>query len=186
MVATPISTHRWTVKQYHQMIETGILTPRDRVELIQGEIVDVSPQKPVHAVLICVLADLLRERLQGNAYVRSQLPITLSDSEPSPDLAIVRGTARSYITQHPIQEDIFWLIEVSNTTLAFDLGAKAEVYAIAGIPEYWVFNCQENHLHLFREPRSGRYQQERIVSGRENISPIAFPDLILTFEELLI
>ena len=85
------------------MIETGILTPRDRVELIQGEIVDVSPQKPVHAVLICLLADLLRERLQGNAYVRSQLPITLSNSEPSPDLAIVRGTARSYRnpTSHP-------------------------------------------------------------------------------------
>ncbi|MGK7924035.1 MAG: Uma2 family endonuclease [Spirulina sp.] len=86
MIATPILTPRWTVKQYHQMIETRILTPRDRVKLIQGEIIDVSPQKPIHAVLICLLADLLRERLQGNAYVRSQLPITLSDSEPSPDL----------------------------------------------------------------------------------------------------
>ncbi|MEM9538179.1 MAG: Uma2 family endonuclease [Cyanobacteria bacterium P01_E01_bin.42] len=186
MVVTPISTHRWTVEQYHQMIETGILTPRDRVELIRGEIVDVSPQKPVHAVLICLLADLLRERLQGNAYVRSQLPITLSNSEPSPDLAIVRGTARSYLTQHPLPDDIFWLIEVSNTTLAFDLGAKAEVYAIAGIPEYWVFDCQQNRLHLFRNPRSGQYQQEMIISGGENISPIAFPHLTLTIEEFLI
>ena len=186
MVFTPISTHRWTVEQYHQMIETGILTPRDRVELIQGEIVDVSPQKPVQAVLICLLADFLREQLQGSAYVRSQLPITLSDSEPSPDLAIVRGTARSYITQHPLPDDIFLLIEVSNTTLAFDLGTKAEVYAIARIQEYWALDCQENRLHLFRDPRSGRYQQERIISERENISPLAFPNLILTLDELLI
>jgi Uma2 family endonuclease len=119
------------------------------------------------------------------AQVRPAKPITLPDgSEPEPDIAIVQRLGDEYLDHHPYPENIFWVIEYSNTSLEKDLGIKAEIYAAAGIPEYWVVNLKENKLILFRDPVNGKYQsQQEFTSG--TISPLAFPSLAVEVTRLL-
>lgn len=176
----PIPVHRFTVAQYHRMIATGVLTENDRVELLEGWIVDKMPQHPAHAGTISILLAKLQARLPKGWIVRVQSPITLGDSEPEPDLAVVRGPEERYLTGHPTPEDIAIVIEVADSTVEHDRVTKARTYARARLPVYWIVNLVEQHVEIYTQPRAGRspaYRQREdfgveygvalVVAGRE-------------------
>lgn len=176
--------HKWSVKDYHQIIESGVLEGKF-VELLEGEIVVISPEKPIHSSRIDTLADYLRDVLQGKAKVREAHPITLDNSEPEPDIAIVKFEKNNYATCHPYPQDIYWLIEVSNQTLTKDLGEKSIIYARNCIQEYWVIDLPNNKIWIFTKPQENRYvNRQEIAMG--NINPLAFPKINIKVEQLLL
>lgn len=180
-----ITTAKWTLQDYHRMIEVGLLENR-QVELLNGEIVEMSPESPEHAQQNTNAADYLKGLLGDRAVVRDAKPVTLpaSGSEPEPDLAIVEPNRSLYRTRHPYPENIFWLIEFSNTSLSKDLGVKRKTYAAAGIREYWVVDLTSQQLGVFRDPVDGDYRAETILSSG-TVSPLAFSDLAISVQRLL-
>lgn len=178
-----LTTAKWTIAEYHRLVETGMLDDR-QVELLEGIIVDMPPEGMPHAVYCSESIKYLRNLLGDRAEVREAHPITLpNDSEPEPDIAIVRTPNRQYLTHHPYPADIFWLIEYANTTLRKDINEKKRVYAQAGIEEYWVVNLQIAELIVFRDLTIDTYQAEtRLATG--NISPLSFPDIQIDVTKL--
>ncbi len=176
-------TAKWTIDEYHQLVESGVLDDR-QVELLNGIIVEMPPEGMPHAVYCTDAVEYLRRSLGNRAAVREAHPITLpNDSEPEPDIAIVAAPNRQYLAHHPYPADIFWLIEYSNTTLAKDLNDKKRIYAEAGIVEYWVVNLQSSELIIFRDVEIDNYRSELTLSTG-NISPISFPDLQIEVTKL--
>ncbi|MGF1515835.1 MAG: Uma2 family endonuclease [Elainellaceae cyanobacterium] len=179
-----LTTAKWTVNDYHHMVEAGILRDR-RVELLQGEIVEMSPEGPTHAYLADEAGDYLEALLGDSAKVREGRPITLpDDSEPEPDIAIVAPLGRVYRERHPYAEDVFWLIEFSNTSLTKDLDPKRLTYASAGISEYWVVNLKTDELIIFRDSQQGDYQSQQSLAGG-TVRPAAFPDVAISVARVL-
>jgi Uma2 family endonuclease len=178
-----IVTAKWSLQDYHQMIDTGLLDDR-QVELLTGEIIEMSPEGVSHSFHCTETSEYLRQLLGNRAKIKEAHPITLpNNSEPEPDIAIVRMPAALYRDRHPQPEDIFWLIEISDSTLAKDLGMKKDIYAAAGIPEYWVMNLQTSVVVVFRDLTTSGYQSEtQFNSG--TISPVAFPDLSIDVLQL--
>jgi Uma2 family endonuclease len=177
-------TAKWSLQDYHQMIETGLLNER-KVELVQGEVIEMSPEGAPHSAYCSEIGEYLRRILGDRAKVREAHPITLSDnSEPEPDIAIVRNRSTLYRDRHPYPEDIFWLIEISDSTLTKDLTIKRDLYASVGIEEYWVVNLQESVLVVFRDLTLAGYRSTtNFTNGL--ISPIAFPDMTINIQQLL-
>lgn len=174
---------KWSVDDYHRMIEAGIL--RDRpVELLAGEIVEMSPETPIHYNTAKRGAKYLESLLSGKADIRFNGPITLSNSEPEPDIAIVRLPESAYNDCHPRPEDIFWLVEVAKTSLKKDLEIKSAIYATAKIREYWVLDLSAKVLKVFRDPQGDRYLREQTIETGL-ISPLAFLDIQVSVERLL-
>jgi Uma2 family endonuclease len=174
---------KWSVNDYHRMIETGILSHR-QVELLAGEIVEMASEGPLHRYTVTEAVKYLRSRLGDLAEIQEAHPITLSDSEPEPDLAIVHPPNARYKTRHPGAEEIFWLIEIADSTLDKDLGSKQKIYAQANIPEYWVMNVQQQQIIVLRDPQADTYQsQQRYTHG--TIAAIAFPAIELSVDALL-
>jgi Uma2 family endonuclease len=180
-----VTIARWTLEDYHHLIETGLLEHR-AVELLNGEIVEMPPEGEPHADASDETAEYLRELLGQRAKVREGHPITIpaSDSEPEPDIAIVQRLAEGYSQHHPYPENIFWLIECSNSSLEKDLEAKAKAYASAGILEYWVVNLKKMELVVMRDPVNGKYQSKMVMTQGE-IRPIAFPDISISVSQIL-
>ncbi len=166
------------------MIEAGILGDR-RVELLEGEIVEISPEGPTHAFYGEEIADYLRSCLGEKALVREARPITLSDSEPEPDIAVVKPPRIRYRDRHPGPDDIFLLIEVSQSTQAYDLGDKQKAYAAAGIQEYWVVDLKAKQMTVFRQPARTSYLS-RLEVRMGAIAPLAFPAVKMSIEKVLI
>ncbi len=181
------SAARWTVDDYHQMIQAGILVDR-RVELLNGVIVEMSPEGEPHAYYRRTAAKYLEQRLGEQVEVLQASPITIpgSSSEPEPDVAVVQPLGREYLQHHPYPENIFWLIEYSNSSLRRDRGIKAQIYAAAGIQEYWLMNLQAKRpsLIVMRDPVNGLYQA-RATYTDGLISPLAFPSIQLSLQQLL-
>lgn len=143
---------RFTVDEYHRMVQCSILTEDDRVELLEGWIVHKMPHNPPHDGTIEVAEDRLRGLLPAGWRIRVQSAITTSDSEPEPDIAVVRGTARSFLTRHPGPPDIGLLIEVSDTTLPRDRTEKARLFARAKIGCYWIINLVDRQIEVYTDP----------------------------------
>jgi Uma2 family endonuclease len=172
-----ITSDQWTIDRYHQAVELGVFD-HQAVELLNGELIEMSPEGIPHAGLSDSSARYLQRLLGEQAIVRVGHPITLPHrSEPEPDLAIVEPLEEVYKTEHhPYPENIFWLIEYSESSLQKDLGLKAQIYAAANIGEYWVINLNTRELTVFRDPVHGEYQSRlRLTKGI--ISPLAFPDI---------
>jgi Uma2 family endonuclease len=179
-----IVTAKWSIQDYHQMIESGLLDNR-QVELICGEIIEMSPEGAPHSSFCSEVGEYLRRILADQAKVREAHPITLPDSsEPEPDIAIVRNRSTLYRDRHPYPEDILWLIEISDSTLAKDLGIKKDLYASAGIVEYWVINLQEPVLVVFGNLTSAGYQSTTSFT-HGIIFPVAFPNISINIQQLL-
>jgi Uma2 family endonuclease len=176
----------WTVEEYHQMIDTGILTPEDKVELLDGKIVQMSPQTPPHAGTTQRASDRFKLILAGQAHVRTQLPITLSSSEPEPDVAVVEIDPGAYGNHHPSSSEIFLLIEVSYSTLDFDCEEKAAIYAEENIREYWVLDVIERQVYVYRNPSPSGYQEKTIFNVDDAITLLAFPQIQVRFNELFL
>lgn len=175
---TELSLKRWTIDEYHRMIATGILTTDDKVELLEGQIIEMVPQDPPHASITSSFSNDLPVLFAGKAWVRSQLPITIPpDSEPEPDIAIVRIDASDYFDRHPHPEDIYLLIEVADSTLSKDRKQKARIYAKANVLEYWILDVKNQRVFVFRQPENEVYQSEQIVEATATLSTIAFPEI---------
>jgi Uma2 family endonuclease len=143
---------RLSIEQYHEMIRTGILTDDDPVELLEGWLVTKMPKNPPHRVATQLTRKALESIIPDEWYVDTQEPVTLSNSEPEPDVVIVRGDTRQYGDHHPGPQDVALIVEIADTTLLRDQGAKKRLYAREGIPVYWIINLTENHVEVYTEP----------------------------------
>jgi Uma2 family endonuclease len=177
---------RWSVDEYHRMIAAGILTSCDRVELLEGHIIEMVPQEPAHASTTSSFGNDFVVLFAGKAWVRQQLPITIApNSEPEPDIAVVRIDPNRYRHRHPIPEDVYLLIEVSDSTLNYDRDRKAKVYARANVLEYWVVDVNQKQLLVFQQPQGDTYQVEQVLGVDDAIAPVAFPDVVVELVSLL-
>jgi Uma2 family endonuclease len=171
-----LMTVKWTIDDYHRMIEAGILSDR-KAELLWGEIVEMAPEGKPHAHLSSRAADYIREKLAGQAKVREEKPITLpNDSEPEPDIAVVQDLGDEYLEHHPDATNIFWLVEYADASLKKDLEVKSLLYAEAGILEYWVVNLKTMELVVLTEPGANGYQQQRTLTEGQ-VYPVAFANI---------
>ncbi len=182
-----LSPKRWTVAEYHRIIASGIITPDTPVELINGQIIEMVPQQPPHAATTDEGGDYLKALFAGKAKVRVQLPVTLPpDSEPEPDFAVVRIDANLYRDRHPGPKDIYLVMEVADSTLQKDRQYKAQLYAQADIPEYWIINLKENQVMVYRQIQNGTYQTERTLKASDQAQPLAFSNITIDLSRLLI
>jgi Uma2 family endonuclease len=175
----------FTREEYHCMGEVGILKPTERVELIRGEIIEMSPIGRRHVAFVNNLTQLLVLRLGGRAIVSVQNPVALDDdTEPEPDLAVLRRRAVPYKESEPATDDVLLLIEVADSSLAYDRGTKLWLYAESGIPEYWLVDTAAEAIETHRRPGPGGYGEMHRVTGNATISPQAFPDIALPLAEI--
>ena len=186
-----VQLRRWTRDEYDRMIDAGVLTTEDQVELIDGEIVTMTPQKSRHATAVHLAQDVLRRAFGESVAVRAQLPLALSaDSEPEPDVAVVTGSPRDYRDEHPVTALL--ILEVADSTLAFDRTKKASVYARAGIGDYWLLNLVDEVLEVRRfpapstdSPDAWGYAAVEQYSAGDQVAPLERPDYFIAVAELL-
>lgn len=154
----PVPRHRLTRRDFHRLGEAGILREDDRVELLEGQLIDMSPIGPRHAIITNNLMELLVTGFTGRARVRCHDPVVLNDdSEPQPDFALVRRPWHGYPHTHPEPGDIFLVIEVADSSLDFDRTVKLELYARARIPEVWIVDLTTDSVLVHRHPSDGGY-----------------------------
>lgn len=151
----PIS-HRFTVEQYHRMIDAGILTENDKVHLIEGFILEMTPIGVLRRYAVDEVYHAVEKLLPTGWKAFMQQPITLADSELEPDVSVVRGTGADYKDHHPWPSEIGLLIEVADSSLTLDRSTKARLYAADGIPEYWIVNLIERQIEVLRDPHGDR------------------------------
>jgi Uma2 family endonuclease len=178
--------HRFSVADYHRMAETGVLKPDARVELLDGKIIDMLPIGPFHGGSVKRLNRLFNQKAAGRWLVSTQDPVHLGEhSEPQPDLMLLKPMADDYTSRHPVPEDVYLLIEVADTTLAFDREQKLPLYGRAGIPEVWIVNLAAKTIEIYREPNFSGYTHHRVLRSGDTASPSAFPDATVEVAELL-
>jgi Uma2 family endonuclease len=173
--------HRFDRDEYHRMAELGLF--EGRVELIEGEIIDMSPQKSRHATAVRYATRTLEGALGAGFEVRPQLPLTLGPrSEPEPDIAVVPGSAADYRDAHPTSALL--LLEVADTTLSYDLNEKARLYASARIPEYWVVDLVNDRLIVHRSPAEG-YSAVSSLGALDRVAPLCAPTVSFRVSDFL-
>ena len=181
-----ITKRRFSVKEYYLMAEAGILSPRDRVELINGEIVQMAPIGSYHAACVNTLNRLFMETLGRRVIVSVQNPVRLGErSEPEPDIALLRPRADAYQESHPGPDDVMLIVEVSHSTVEYDRDVKTPLYAEAGIPELWLVNLDEDYIDGLSDPDVAGYRTRRRYARGERIAPALLPDAELDVSEIL-
>ena len=158
MLAEHLKKYKLTLDDWHQMIDAGIFADRN-LEFIDGEIVAVTPEGAFHSVKVDTTSDRIKKIVGDLAYVRAAHPITLDNWEPEPDIALVKPPYKNYFTQNPTAEDVLLLIEMSDSTLNYDLTIKADRYAANNIQEYWVADIRSQVMHVHSLPQGGKYQK---------------------------
>ena len=182
---------RLSVDQYHAMIQAGILTEDDPVELLEGWLVTKMSKNPKHRVVTQLVREAIAQLLPSGWYVDAQEPVTTQDSEPEPDVAVVRGNRRQYFDRHPGPQDIALVVEVADSSLQRDRTLKKRIYAAAGISLYWIVNLLANQIEVYSDPSGPHeqpdYRQQQnygledavpiIIDGQE-VSRLAVKDLL--------
>ena len=182
-----VARYRFTVAEFLRMAEVGLLAEDDRVELVQGEIVELSPINVAHASTVSRLLAVLTRVLGQRVILSVQNPVQLdNESLPQPDIALLRPRDDFYSTHHPGPEDVFLLVEVSDTTLNYDRRTKSMLYGAAGIIEYWIVNLSEQRIEVYREPQSDGYRTTTRYAPGETLSPLAFPGVDIDTAEILV
>ena len=177
---------RFTVAEYYAMAEAGILTEKDRVELLDGEIVVTAPIGNRHAFCVDWLNRFWILALAERAIVRIQNPVRLNDSsEPEPDITLLVWKDDFYVSGHPGPQDVLLLIEVADSTVDFDRNQKLQLYARAGITEVWIVNLQDRRVETYSEPEGDQYGNIRHYGPGESVSPVSFPDIALEVERIV-
>lgn len=172
--------------EYHRMIDAGILAEDDRVELIEGDIVKMSPIGSRHAACVKRLNSICNRKAGQSFIVSVQDPIHLDDfSEPQPDIALLKHRDDFYSNSLPATDDVMLVIEVANTSVEADRNVKLPLYARAGIPEVWLANLPEDRVEAHSNPVKGVYQKIRVFRRGESLSPELIPDLVVKVEEIL-
>lgn len=185
-MAVGVCRRLFTVDEYYLMAQAGILHEDDRVELIEGEIIEMAAIGSRHAACVDRLTQLFVGRVGGRAIVRVQNPIRLSQrTEPQPDLALLRPRPDFYAAGHPGPEDVLLVVEVADTSVGFDRETKIPLYARAGIPEAWLVNLTESNIAVYRNPTATGYQALQRLERGMCLSPLALADLICTVDDIL-
>lgn len=168
------------------MAETGVLQPGARVELLNGRIIDMSPIGPFHGGVVKRLSRLFNLQARKRWIVSTQDPLQLDDhSEPQPDLMLLKPAADDYTSRHPRPDDVFLLVEVSETTLDYDRQEKLPAYGRAGVGEVWIVNLNEGTVEIYREPQFNGYASKTILRVGDAATPLTFPDVAVTVAALL-
>jgi Uma2 family endonuclease len=185
VVDTP-PRRKLTADEYQRMGEAGIFDEDERVELLGGELYEMTPIGDDHIGDIITLTEIFSEGLGRRAHVSVQNPIRLSEhSEPQPDVALLRRRDDRYRTGKARPEDVFLLVEVARTSLDYDRHTKLPLYAAAGIAEVWIVNLIDEQIEVYRQPRRDGYTYHSVHSRGETVTPLAFPDLIIAVGEIL-
>lgn len=184
---------RFTVSDYHRMIEVGILTEDERIELMDGVILKMNPKRTRHSVVTnLITARFYRLVPEGEALLRGQDPILLTDNtEPEPDVVVVKPREDAYLSAHPSPSDVLLVIEVSDTTLEYDTEVKLPRYAASGIPEVWIVNLVDNRIEVYLNPftlpdGTGIYRTRTHLGKGETLTPHAFPSLKISVDDVFI
>ena len=181
-----VRRHRLTVQDYHRLGEAGVLGEDDRVELLEGQLVDMSPIGPLHAFVIDLLTRLLVAAVGDRGWVRVQNPVVLDNgSEPQPDIVVARPAPGGYRDAHPRPDDVLLLIEVADSSLDFDSGAKRDLYARAAIREFWIVDLPANRVLVHRAPAGGAYASVRPVGLAGTVQVEALPDITIPVAAVL-
>ena len=176
--------HRLTRARYEQMVDAGIFGPEDRIELLDGDLIERAPQKSKHATTIRLFEQELARVFSEGFDVRAQLPLALGPhSEPEPDLAVVAGSPRDYRDAHP--QSALLVVEIAETTLSYDRGRKLAAYARAGIADYWVVDLAGGTIEVCRRPEGDRYLDRDTRRGGESVAPLAAPQASIRVDDLL-
>ncbi len=166
-----------SVKNYEAMLENRILTENDNVELLNGIIIEKMPKGTRHSLYNDIISDILREKLK-NVYVRNQNPILLDDfSQPEPDIVLAKLPREKYLERHPTPDDIFLVIEISDSTLYFDRDEKGAAYSRAGIKQYLIVNAENNTIEDYRNPGEDGFQTKQTYRIGENFILEDFPGI---------
>ena len=174
----------WTREEYDRLVASGGFQPESRVQLIRGEIVEMAPQGAGHATSIRLTQTLLERLFTPGYEVRGQLPLALGQwSEPEPDVAAVRGAIEDYRDAHPANAVL--VVEVADATLEFDRTRKQQIYADAGITEYWIVNLVDGVLEVYRNPQGGVYQQTLRLNPDDVVAPLTSPSARVRVSNLL-
>lgn len=185
-MATQLPKRLFTLDEYEQLVEAGVLTEDHRVELVEGEIVEMAAKGSRHSACVSRITDLFYQHVRQHAIIRIQDPVRLSGhSELEPDVALLRLRDDLYATSHPHAADVHLLVEVSDTTLAYDRGVKLALYAKAGVAEVWVVNLPEEVIETYKRLEGGRYQDAREARRGELIALEIVPGLALRVNDIL-
>lgn len=181
-----IVKRQFNVTEYNRMAETGILSEDDRVELIEGEIIEMSPIGSRHAACVRRLDALFNRQLAGVAQVSAQNPVLLDEySEPEPDIALLKSRDDFYAEAHPLPFDVLLIVEVADTSAEYDRKVKAPLYAQAGIPEMWLVNLPEEIIEVYTQPENGAYQNRHRFARGDSFSSTTVRELRLSVEDIL-
>ena len=179
-----LTTYKWSLEEWHELVNSGLLEGKP-VEFLEGEIIEVSPEGIEHSYTNRSIVKYLRRLLDRQAEIIQAQPITLDNSEPEPDVAVVRLPETIYRQHHPYPEDIYWLIEISNRSLKQDLEQKIITYARNGIPEYWVLDLVNKKLIVHTQVEENKYSQvNEYQTG--TVSSITFPEIAIALDKLLL
>lgn len=180
-------TYRFTVEEYRKLGEVGILDEDDRIELLEGELVIMSPVGYRHALTINRLIEFFSDGRKDRYIVSPQNPVVIYPaSEPQPDVVLVRRSPKVYQTDHPGPADVLLLVEVADSSLSYDRGAKLRAYSRAGINEFWIVNLTENSIDIYRKPGAEGYEETARFRLGQSVAPLAFPDLAVTVSDTVL
>jgi len=186
-IQTEVRRRRFTREEYHRMADAGILHEDDRVELIEGEIVLMTPIGRRHAACVAELNRLLVPAVGNRALLWPQNPITLpNESEPQPDIVLLRPRADRYRQDDARPEDVLLLVEVADTSQRYDRTVKLPLYGAAGIPEVWIVDLAGEVIEVYRRPTPSDYSQVERVGRGGVVAPGAFPDIVLPVDTILV
>ena len=191
MATYPVRTRRWTRAEYDRLIDIGLFLPGEPLELLGGELVVSEPQGSAHYTAIGLVEDALRAALGPGWLVRSQGPIELDDeSEPEPDIAVMRGDRRSYSHRHPSRPAL--VLEVAKSSLAFDREHKGSLYARARLDDYWIVNLVDRVVEIYRRPVpdtsapfGSRYASKEVLSAESSVELLEVPGARILVSDLL-
>jgi Uma2 family endonuclease len=164
------------------MIQAGILTDEDPVELLEGWLVVKMGRNPPHSVSTCLLGDALGKAVTASWYIRVQEPVTTADSEPEPDLTVARGEPRQYVNRHPGPQDLGLLVEVADASLARDRGPKKQLYAEARVPVYWIVNLIDRQIEVYTDPSGPAAQPD--YRQRRDYGPVDEVPVVIDGQEI--
>jgi Uma2 family endonuclease len=182
----------WTREEYYRMLEIGLFEGK-RVELIEGQVIEMSAMKSPHATALRLVSEALRPVFANECFLSIQSPLRMTlgtEADPEPDVAVIEGNIRDYTNEHP---STAWLVvEISETTLRYDRGRKASLYARAMIEEYWIVNLKQRQLEAYRHsiqdalaPLGFKYRDNQILKAGETVSPMMKPDAVVAVADLL-
>lgn len=185
-----VTPKRFTIDEYHRLISLGFLTESDRIELIRGELIQITAKGTPHTVCSSILCRQLDRLLGDRVVIRGQDPITLpNNSEPEPDVVIARGTDEDYLAHHPYPQDILLVVEISDSTLTYDQTTKLKLYAEVGIYDYWIVNLNARQLERYNQPYQNaqgefNYLSKQISLPNQSVVIPGFEDTLLDLSRI--